>query len=558
MRSRYELPRSIMLLAILCWCSIAIGSVLGVSSAAAAGSGGVGNEQARFDPSETTALMRIPTGSRSEAQRVERELDRVGLGLYFDRSRVLHHMEAALTIQKIKTFSQTPDSLFRATIPDWEIVRNLTRTEPIQKRSRGYGNRASASSSSYSSTKTTHGGAGGYLPIHKNKYHDLSEIEHTLRALTHRYPDRAELRTIGRSTRGANIWNLELGTRYHHGNNTPSLLLMGSLHGDDVVGTEFCLWLAEYLCEEYATSTAVRFLMDKFNIQLIPVPNPDAFLIGLRYTTKGIDLDRSFPDRISHKYDSDFTEKEVQVLMDWAKGYRPIAGAALLGGGGGPGPEGMVVRYPWNAVKHPSGFGGVDHHMVARAADDRAFRYLARSYADVHPTMAKNDRRPIGAEKGLVNGAQWYCRYGSFQDWFYNAVGSPYLDIVFSPYLKPHPEHLHRYWEDNKRAALAMIEMASGYGMRGVVVDAATGEPAPHAIVHIRDINDRSRHLHPIRTKTDPRYAGKGNFARFMVPGQYSVRVSAPGYLTTDERMFRIDDRHPIKVLRIAMEKPSM
>jgi hypothetical protein len=509
------------------------------------------------DVSELIGLLRVPTGSRAEARRVERELDRAGLGLHFDRGRVLHHMEVAIAIPTLTLHSKDPDGVFRATIPEWTIVRNLTRTEPEAHHHRRRRHHHQRSNDNENITgKRGYGGAHQYLPIDRNKYHTAEEVEHTLRALTHQYPDRAELRLIGRSARGANIWNLQVGTQYHHGNTTLAVLIMGSLHGTDAVGTEMCLWLAEYLCKEYDASAELRWLMDTMNIQIIPIPNPDSFMINLRYTTKGIDLDRAFPDRISHRYDPDFVEKEVLALIDWVEHYRPVAGATILGGGGAPGGAGMVVRYPWNAQKHPSGFGGVDPHAPARAPDDRALRYLGRAYVAAHPTLFDSDPRPVGHERGLVNGAEWYHRYGSFQDWFHNALGAPHLDLVVSPYLRPSPESLHHYWEDNRAALVKFLDTAITYGVRGSVVNRATGEGVWDAKILIRDINDRSRHLHDVRPIADKRFGTVGTFAKFLVPGRYSVRAEAPGYLTTDEELFRIDAHHTVHSLVLEMVKP--
>lgn len=501
------------------------------------------------DLSELVSVVRIPTGSKQEALRMERELDRAGLGLRFDRGRMEDHIEAAIPIQNLMQLADSRDSILSYEIRNWETLRNISRREII---------RTTPGRSLLSTTSRQTRGDRHHLPIHKDRYHTLEETEHILRALVSTYPDRAKLHSIGRTSRNENIWSLELSTTDADapGRWKPSILLTGSFHGDDRVGRELCLWIAEYLCEEYSSSSSTRRLMDQLRIHIIPDPSPDATRISTRYTTRGIDIDRGFPDRVQHTTDPEFIEREVEHLMDWVREHRPLAAASFLGGGGGPGHAGLIIRYPWNALKYPSVASILNKKAPARAPDDRAFRYLARDYADKHPTLANDDPRPEGVDKGLVNGAEWYSRYGSFQDWFYSEVGSPHIDIVLSPYLKPMPDRLHMYWEHNRQAVLSFLRTADRYGVRGTVVDLVTGKPVEDAKIVIRDLNDRSRHLHSVTTNSRGDGAG-GEFARFVVPGRYALTAEAPGYTTSSEYLFNIDQTHPIHQLHIHLSVPQ-
>ena len=53
--------------------------------------------------------------------------------------------------------------------------------------------------------------------------------------------------SIGKSTRGKDLWMLRLGTQ-HADRSPPSILLLGNLHGDEAVGREVLLQLSTYLC----------------------------------------------------------------------------------------------------------------------------------------------------------------------------------------------------------------------------------------------------------------------------------------------------------------------
>lgn len=93
-----------------------------------------------------------------------------------------------------------------------------------------------------------------------------------------------------------------------------------------------CLWIAQYLCRAYARVSAIRNLLDRIDVYLVPEPSPDASLMGNRYTAHGVDLDRAFPDRIAHRSNPVLPEPEVEALMEWAKRRNFLVSASFLGG----------------------------------------------------------------------------------------------------------------------------------------------------------------------------------------------------------------------------------
>lgn len=486
---------------------------------------------------DRTVLLRIPTGSRQVAHQATQELERIGLGRRFDHVRTSYEIEAQLdTSELARLYDQKavygPGGPL-GNIDDWWIARNMTAQQPGEP----HGNSAPPS--------------GNYLPVDKRRYHPSREIEHILRAFSRQYRDHVGLRNLGRTMRGGILWALVITGNVRGRDPSewrPRVLMTGSPHGNDMVGQEMCLWVAQYLCEAYQSVSVIRDLLDRIELVIVPDPSPDASAIGSRYTTRGVDLDRAFPDRVAKGSDPQVPEPEIEALVEWLGAQRFMVSMSFLGGGGGPAHAGTVIRYPWNnELKRVN--GQTLPRLPSRTPDDRNLRWLARKYAETHPTMANQDPRGHGPDAGTVNGAAWYPRHGSLQDWIYHETGSLHLDLVISHYLKPLPQDLPTYWRQNREAILSLLRSINEYGLRGTVVDAETKAPLPDAQVHIHDLNDRLRQLHSVQPSEDR----GGGFGRFLVPGRYKALVEAPGYHTSQAYYFTINSSRRIFRLNVEL-----
>ena len=52
---------------------------------------------------------------------------------------------------------------------------------------------------------------------------------------------------------------------------------VGNMHGDETVGRQLILYLAEYLLQQYGQNSRIRQLVDNTEIYLMPTMNPDGF-----------------------------------------------------------------------------------------------------------------------------------------------------------------------------------------------------------------------------------------------------------------------------------------
>ncbi|MGB2987300.1 MAG: M14 family zinc carboxypeptidase, partial [Phycisphaerae bacterium] len=275
---------------------------------------------------------------------------------------------------------------------------------------------------------------------------------------------------------------------------------ISTMHGDEPVGTEMCLYLIDHLTQNYGTDPDITDLVDEIDIWIVPLMNPDGLVAGTRRNANNVDLNRNFPDPFTSPANTpDGREPETGVIMDWSFGESFDLSANIHTGS-------LVANYPFDTNE--------DFQSVyTPTPDDDLFIWISEEYSRYNSPMWNSPY----FYHGITNGADWYTISGGMQDWSYRYMGCNEVTLELNNTKKPLPSQLPQLWDDNRQSMLSYMETCL-IGVRGLVTDATTGEPVDATITVVgRD--------HEVYTDPDI-----GDYHRMLLPGTYDLVFEAAGY----------------------------
>ncbi|XP_018017205.1 carboxypeptidase E-like [Hyalella azteca] len=408
------------------------------------------------------------------------------------------------------------------------------------------------------------------------RHHNNMELQLELKAVEQRCPDIAHVYALDeRSVRGFPLWVLELSD--HPGTHEilePEMKYVANMHGNEVVGRELLLALADDMCSKWrAQDEEVQRLINSTRIHILPSMNPDGwqtatqaggsdYLIG-RSNNHSVDLNRDFPDLDRVMYGNEarhlphnnhlldhlrrldlHPEPETMAVMNWILTIPFVLSANLHGGD-------LVANYPYDASR-----SGAPQEYTA-SPDDATFRMLAHSYADNHPRMHDPHRRPcvrgdmtFGDDGGVTNGAAWYSVKGGMQDFNYLASNAMEITLELGCDKYPSQDRLAELWRENKKSLYEFMWQVHT-GVSGLVRDGLTGLGLPQAVISVRNITKvNATHFRNEAILHDVTTAAAGDYWRLLTPGTYEVTASAEGYLPLTHVVTVANPRHAGAALR--------
>ncbi|XP_054457178.1 carboxypeptidase Z-like [Anoplopoma fimbria] len=384
-------------------------------------------------------------------------------------------------------------------------------------------------------------------------YHSNAQMISILKKTEEQCSDIARTYSIGRSMEGRELLVIEFSNNPgQHELLEPEMKYIGNMHGNEVLGRQLLIYLAQYMCSEYQLGNMrIQTLINTTRIHILPSMNPDGYELavsgiednnysddeeeGPRYESRNIgrnnvqniDLNRNFPDltsvvygrRRQRHYRTDHipipdyywfgkVAPETYAVMKWIRSIPFVLSANFHGGD-------LVVSYPYDLSKHP-----LERNMFSPAPDDRVFKLLAGTYANAHETMSNENARCGGSrshsQKGTVNGAQWSSMAGGMQDFNYLHSNCFEVTVELGCDKFPPEEDLVTGWLENQEAFITFMEAVHG-GIKGIVRD-EEGNAVKGARISVRGIR------HDITT------AENGDYWRLLAHGIHIVTASAPGY----------------------------
>lgn len=109
-----------------------------------------------------------------------------------------------------------------------------------------------------------------------NRYYDYGEMTALLRRLAEAHPNLVTIESIGKSFEGRDLWLATVAARGGAPlDSRPAMWIDANVHGNEVQGSEACLYTLWYLTEQYPANEKVRELLDSCVFYILPSQNPD-------------------------------------------------------------------------------------------------------------------------------------------------------------------------------------------------------------------------------------------------------------------------------------------
>lgn len=272
----------------------------------------------------------------------------------------------------------------------------------------------------------------------KGTYPAPEEIEKELKSVTAKYPDISRMFSIGKSTKGRDLWVIKLSRDVGTNDDRPEFKYIANMHGDEIVGREMMVKLIKDLVMNYGKDPQITNLLDRVQIYIMPSMNPDGAAASTRGNGKYVDLNRDFPDFSTNdnKDTTDGRQPETKAVMDWQKTRNFVLSANFHGGA-------EVVNYPWDtkADKFPN---------------EAYVKELSLEYAGLTPYISAS----TAFNNGITNGYAWYEVNGGMQDWSIYYRKDLQITIEVSNTKWPEYSRVDYYYQQNKAALLRFIERA--------------------------------------------------------------------------------------------------
>jgi murein tripeptide amidase MpaA len=299
------------------------------------------------------------------------------------------------------------------------------------------------------------------------EYHSYSELEAALESLEQAHPQIAQLSTVGLSLENRNIFALKISDNVTRDEEEAEVLFTGCHHAREWISVEVPLLLAQYLLENYASDPQVRRAVDRSEIWIVPLVNPDGLEYSIRsyrYWRKnrrlnadgsfGVDLNRNYgyawgyddsgssPEPASEVYRgaAPFSEPETRAVRDLfeQRDFRALVSYHSFS---------QVILFPWGYADIPTGQEARDGSIASamsslmRAVNGRVYEYGASS-------------------------AALYLTNGDTTDWAFGIAGIPAYTIELPPvdelgggFFNAETE-IQPIFRENLPAALYLIDWA--------------------------------------------------------------------------------------------------
>ncbi len=302
------------------------------------------------------------------------------------------------------------------------------------------------------------GGANG-------DFHSYMELERDLLSLENSFPDLAKVYDIGDSLERRNIYALKISDNVLVDEDEAKTLFLGCHHAREWISVEVSFLIGKYLLDNYHLDVSIKNLVDRSEIWIVPLVNPDGLEYSIHFYrywrknrrdngdgTYGVDLNRNYgyqwgydnngssPNTGSDVYrgTGSFSEPESAAIRDLFAQHKFMSLISYHS-------YGQVILYPWGYTFQPTN-------------QDALLNELATTMSQRMQTVNGRYYR-FGRAAGAL-----YTTNGDTTDWSFGTHGIPSFTIELSPRSAQlgeffnAEEDIQPIFLENLQAALYLIE----------------------------------------------------------------------------------------------------
>ncbi len=320
-------------------------------------------------------------------------------------------------------------------------------------------------------------------------YYTFNQIKDIADSLVANFPDICKKVVYGYTPQLKELAALKISDNVNVDENEAEILFDGGIHGNEIGGSQNCIYFARDLCLAYGNDPYITDLVNNREIWIYYCVNPFGRDYMTRENSNNVDLNRDFGYVWAGEGGSSgpFSQPESKALRDCQYSNQFVSYTNYHSGA-------EIISYPWSYRYSPT----PDNAHIA-------------GLADIYSANSGYPGLPYGQGSQVM-----YLINGSTKDFNYGSLGSVAWSIEISLDKQPAGPNIQYYYNVNKPAMLALIEY-SGYGIEGTITDAVTGMPVRGAVW--------AGNNYPTFTDGDA-----GDYHKYMVPGTYNLRFTANGY----------------------------
>ncbi|KAH6913460.1 putative carboxypeptidase [Coprinopsis sp. MPI-PUGE-AT-0042] len=209
-------------------------------------------------------VLRIPTGNSTT--QLDSLIESLDLSVWTHSTQANSHIDVQVPKDVYKTFTASVNKILKA--------EGVTYPVEIMHEDLGASIREEAKSIVSSAGFSAQAGLANNAWF--NAYHPIADHMTWLSDLVTTFPDNAKIVSSGTSVQGRDIKGVNIFGSSGSGTK-PAIIWHGTVHAREWISAMTVEYLAYNLLNNYANSTEVKNLVDKYDFYIFPIVNPDGF-----------------------------------------------------------------------------------------------------------------------------------------------------------------------------------------------------------------------------------------------------------------------------------------